>query len=314
MTPMSQTIQCPHCGQSYALTPEQVPQYSGQTINCTRCQKAFTVPQLTGSSMPPGAEGTTAPSSQQTMPPYPGGPAGGGAGGMTQTMQYGGYSPYGEQQPGNGLAIAALVLGIIGIFVPIFVFGIVAVVLGAIAMSKRPTGKGLAIAGLSVGAASLLLNGACMGSFLLPSLNRARETANRVKCASNMRQIGQAMLLYSNDNLGNFPETLDQLLLTQDITSEVFTCPSSNDSPASGPDAKTQAANLNAGGHLSYVYVGKGMTNAAGADVVVLYEPLTNHSNDGINILWGDGHVSFHMRTEAQKIIADVQAGKNPPP
>jgi prepilin-type N-terminal cleavage/methylation domain-containing protein len=39
-------------------------------------------------------------------------------------------------------------------------------------------------------------------SILLPSLNRARETANRVKCASNLRQVGQAILLYSNDNRG----------------------------------------------------------------------------------------------------------------
>ena len=44
-------------------------------------------------------------------------------------------------------------------------------------------------------------------SILLPSLNRARETANRVKCASNLRQIGQAILLYSNENKGAYPRT-----------------------------------------------------------------------------------------------------------
>jgi prepilin-type N-terminal cleavage/methylation domain-containing protein/prepilin-type processing-associated H-X9-DG protein len=107
-------------------------------------------------------------------------------------------------------------------------------------------------------------------SILLPSLNRARETANRVKCASNLRQIGQAILLYANDNRGAYPRTdysvnqassgggittvtwstgatssdpfvagtgvtfndvsaaLFLLLRAGDITSEVFTCPSSN--------------------------------------------------------------------------------------
>jgi prepilin-type N-terminal cleavage/methylation domain-containing protein/prepilin-type processing-associated H-X9-DG protein len=45
-------------------------------------------------------------------------------------------------------------------------------------------------------------------SILLPSLNRARETANRVKCASNLRQIGQAILLYSNDDNGPYPRTI----------------------------------------------------------------------------------------------------------
>lgn len=42
---------------------------------------------------------------------------------------------------------------------------------------------------------------ALLMSILLPSLNRAREHANRVKCASNLRQIGQAMLFYANDNV-----------------------------------------------------------------------------------------------------------------
>jgi prepilin-type N-terminal cleavage/methylation domain-containing protein/prepilin-type processing-associated H-X9-DG protein len=99
-------------------------------------------------------------------------------------------------------------------------------------------------------------------SILLPSLNRARETANRVKCASNLRQIGQAILLYANDNKGAYPRTIYDvgssptwatggtssdpfvtgtgvspndvsaalflLLRAGDITSEVFNCPSSN--------------------------------------------------------------------------------------
>jgi len=45
-------------------------------------------------------------------------------------------------------------------------------------------------------------------SILLPSLNRARETANRVKCASNLRQIGEAILLYTNDSKGPYPRTI----------------------------------------------------------------------------------------------------------
>lgn len=100
-------------------------------------------------------------------------------------------------------------------------------------------------------------------SILLPSLNRARETANRVKCASNLKQIGSALLLYSNENRNAYPRTVATtadgvilsnygstagdsflgtnpvgtnnltasvflLLKTQDISAEVFTCPSSN--------------------------------------------------------------------------------------
>ncbi|HWP40530.1 MAG TPA: hypothetical protein VNL70_06350 [Tepidisphaeraceae bacterium] len=89
------------------------------------------------------------------------------------------------------------------------------------------------------------------------------EGSGRVKCASNLRQIGQAILLYSNENRGAYPMTvyvggpvvtptwgtgaaaidpfkaggpgpndvsaaLFLLLRTQEITSEAFTCPSSN--------------------------------------------------------------------------------------
>src|SRR3954453_3964507 len=43
-------------------------------------------------------------------------------------------------------------------------------------------------------------------SILLPSLNRAREQANRIKCASNLRQIGQSIMIYANENKnGPFP-------------------------------------------------------------------------------------------------------------
>ncbi|MDB5325206.1 MAG: hypothetical protein JWM57_775 [Phycisphaerales bacterium] len=37
-------------------------------------------------------------------------------------------------------------------------------------------------------------------AILLPSLNRAREAANQVKCLSNLRSLGQAFVLYNNSN------------------------------------------------------------------------------------------------------------------
>ncbi|MGA3065762.1 MAG: DUF1559 domain-containing protein [Tepidisphaeraceae bacterium] len=55
-------------------------------------------------------------------------------------------------------------------------------------------------------------------SILLPSLNKARETANRVKCASNLRQIGQSILLYSNDNNGNYPRGIWALNTSGGVT------------------------------------------------------------------------------------------------
>src|SRR5436305_1675498 len=42
-------------------------------------------------------------------------------------------------------------------------------------------------------------------AILLPALNSARERANRVKCSSNLRQLGQAITIYAGDNNGQYP-------------------------------------------------------------------------------------------------------------
>jgi len=45
-------------------------------------------------------------------------------------------------------------------------------------------------------------------SVLLPALSSARETANKVKCLAQMKQIGLAYIMYANDNKGNTPASL----------------------------------------------------------------------------------------------------------
>jgi prepilin-type N-terminal cleavage/methylation domain-containing protein/prepilin-type processing-associated H-X9-DG protein len=46
---------------------------------------------------------------------------------------------------------------------------------------------------------------ALLVSILLPSLGRAREQAKQTKCLSNLRQLGNAFVMYVNDNHGYYP-------------------------------------------------------------------------------------------------------------
>jgi prepilin-type N-terminal cleavage/methylation domain-containing protein len=130
-------------------------------------------------------------------------------------------------------------------------------------------------------------------SILLPSLNRAREQANRIKCGSNLRQIGQAIQIYANENKGQFPRryfnlasttvitdttgykntapppthmevkennvtaSLFLLLTTGDIVPEAFVCPSSDGEKGfnDGTDIQNSANWQLIPQHLSYSYV-----------------------------------------------------------
>ena len=42
-------------------------------------------------------------------------------------------------------------------------------------------------------------------SLILPALNKAREQARAIKCASNLRQIGLAIAMYANETKGYYP-------------------------------------------------------------------------------------------------------------
>ncbi|MEZ5171609.1 MAG: DUF4190 domain-containing protein [Acidimicrobiia bacterium] len=70
----------------------------------------------------------------------------------------------GQQGPKNGLAVASMVLGIIGVVMWVFVIPqILAIIFGGVALRQlnRPenirTGRGMAIAGLVLGIVSLVL-------------------------------------------------------------------------------------------------------------------------------------------------------------
>jgi prepilin-type processing-associated H-X9-DG protein len=149
---------------------------------------------------------------------------------------------------------------------------------------------------------------ALLVSILLPSLNRAREQANRVKCAANMSYIYKCMYLYSNENKGKFPPDLGTLIKTQDIAAQFFVCPSGSDGPVptfANLDESAKWVNENS----AYIYLGAGKNNLVPAEEIVMYEKPDNHNRQGMNVVYGDGHVEYHRMDEAMKLI-DAQQKK----
>ncbi len=73
-----------------------------------------------------------------------------------------------------------------------------------------------------------------LAGILLPALSRARESGRRTQCASNLKQIGLGLIMYSNENSEQFPNSTDAMtslnLLYPDYVSErkVYRCPSDN--------------------------------------------------------------------------------------
>jgi prepilin-type processing-associated H-X9-DG protein len=145
---------------------------------------------------------------------------------------------------------------------------------------------------------SLALAAAVVVAAGLPQVThrmRLAESGGRQRCPSNLRQIGTAIALYANDHGGAYPDDFRTLLSAGDdgLSTGVFIC-----SDTSTKEARSAAAFTGTAADCDYVYVGDGLTSSVGDDVIVAFDRAENHEHDGINMLFGDGHVYFFLWPE----------------
>jgi hypothetical protein len=129
----------------------------------------------------------------------------------------------------SGLAVASLVLGLVGFC---GITAIVGLVLGIVAKVKirrsggRLKGGGLAIAGICLSLAMLLAIPIIAG-FLLPALAKAQREGPPIDCEQNIKQISLALRLYADENDQQYPPAVNwcDAILRNLAGPEVFRCP-----------------------------------------------------------------------------------------
>lgn len=197
----------------------------------------------------------------------------------------------------SGLAIAALILGILSFAcaltaIPALICGIIALIqIGG--SNGRIKGLGLAITGLIL--SILLPIIMILIAILLPAIAQSRTIAQRITCGANLKSIGMAMLVYANDNDGEFPtpgKWCDLLIEQADATEKQFTCPAAEqkDTGSYAMNPAVEKMGINSPADMVLIFESQPGWNQVGGPELLT---IDNHQGEGINILFVDGHVEF---------------------
>ena len=109
-------------------------------------------------------------------------------------------------------------------------------------------------------------------SVMLPALARARESAKRAVSLANLRGIGQACHIYSNDHEDKFPPDLESLVTGEMLTQASLRSPRDERSG------------------VSYIYI-EGQTDSSDTRNVLAYERVTGE--EGTSVLFVDGRAEW---------------------
>ena len=122
---------------------------------------------------------------------------------------------------------------------------------------------------------------------LVPVFSKARTTARKTACTSNLKQIGLALKMYAMDHKDNYPAGnnavgLNKLIKEDYLTDlSIYVCP--NSKTVKGAKELKEA-------NSSYIYIGD-FVEGDGPDIPVAFDKFGNKKGF-INILFQDGHVA----------------------
>ena len=276
-----------------------------QLVICHECQAPYhrqCWQSRGGCAMPGCAANPASSAASGSLPPAPPGNVPGLAG----------------PQKTSGLAIASLVLGILGIVTCIggIVLSPIGLILGIVANSSINKdsglgGKGLAIAGIVVSGLYLLFI-PITASVLFPVFAKAREKARQSQCMSQLRQLATATQMYAQDNDGQFPgkDWVTQIAPYVGDSHMMFRCPSdaAADTSVSYGYSAAMVTSKGHGIHIDEVVDPAGFITLCDASPSPIYPegglvgdpgkgatvaPDNRHSR-GITVGYNDGHVEFH--------------------
>lgn len=184
-----------------------------------------------------------------------------------------------QDSGGTGLAVAALICGIVGFCVPLL--GIVAIILGVVYLARpQPSGRGLAIAGIVTGVLGLLSTVALLLALLLPALRQARQAAGTVESGAQMQQIVGVMLADAE-----VPPADANLESRYSLPAELWISPSAE------------------GSGRSYLRIVPEAGAAADPQAPVLFENPSVVEARTLNVVRADGTVSLLSREEVAELL-----------
>ena len=129
--------------------------------------------------------------------------------------------------------------------------------------------------------------GGAMGmAILMPALSKTKKVAQRVVSGTNLKGIGTACMVYANDYEDKYPSNLEVLITECDVSPDSLVSPR-KPSDFDGP---------------SYILI-QGLTAAAPANIVLVYENPVFCNDGKVNVLYADGHVSAEDKPQVKQAL-----------